>query len=190
LIWRLVRYPCRPSFFFSGVDLGGFMRRASFIGVATAAAALGVAATAAVPLSVAATALAAGKARHKRSFTAVAVGAQISANGNRFETVYRVIRSPDGGGAGMQDGVLLGATYPVTGTDTMQLFYADGVQRMSDAFTRGVPHTDGVGDITGKGTCTTGSGLHKGEKCTYTITGTYDLNTGVTKLHLAGTFTR
>jgi hypothetical protein len=121
---------------------------------------------------------------------AVAVGAQISANGNRFETVYRVIRSPDGGGAGMQDGVLLGATYPVTGTDTMQLFYADGVQRMSDAFTRGAPHTDGVGDITGKGTCTTGSGLHKGEKCTYTITGTYDLNTGVTKLHLAGTFTR
>ena len=45
-------------------------------------------------------AAAAGKAPHKRSFTAVAVGAQISASGNRFETVYRVIRSPDGGGAG------------------------------------------------------------------------------------------
>ena len=89
-----------------------------------------------------------------------------------------------------QDGVLLGSTYPVTGNDTMKLFYADGVQRMSDTFTRGAPHTDGIGEITGKGTCTTGSGLHKGEKCTYTITGTYDLNTGVTKLRLAGTFTR
>lgn len=157
------------------------MRRASFIGVALAAAA-GLVVPAAAP--------AAGKAPHKRSFTAVAVGAQLSTNGNRFETVYRVIRSPDGGGAGMQDGVLLGTTYPVTGNDAMKLFYADGVQRMSDTFTRGAPHTDGVGDITGKGTCTTGSGLHKDEKCTYTITGTYDLNTGVTKLRFAGTFTR
>jgi hypothetical protein len=156
------------------------MRRTSIIGVAvTAAVAVGVSGAAA-----------AGKPRHKRSFTAVAVGAQISANGNRFETVYRVIRSPDGGGAGMQDGVLLGSTYPVTGNDAMKLFYADGVQRTSDTFTRGTPRTDGIGEISGKGTCTTGSGLHRGEKCTYTITGSYDLNTGVTKLRFAGTFTR
>ncbi len=157
------------------------MRRASMIGVAVAAVA---------GLGVPGVAPAAGKARHKRSFTAVAVGAQISANGNRFETVYRVIRSPDGGGAAIQDGVLLGATYPVSGTDTMKLFYADGVQRTSSSFTRSAPHTDGVGDISGTGTCTTGSGLHKGETCTYTIAGTYDLNTGVTKLRLTGTFTR
>ena len=157
------------------------MRRASIIGLTvTAVAALGVSGVAA----------AAGKAPHKRSFTAVAVGAQISASGNRFETVYRVIRSPDGGGAGIQDGVLLGSTYPVTGNDAMKVFYADGVQRMSDTFTRSAPHTDGIGAITGKGTCTTGSGIHDGEKCTYTITGTYDLNTGVTKLRFAGTFTR
>jgi hypothetical protein len=157
------------------------MRRASFIGVAAIAAA---------GMSAAGVALAAGKAPHKRSFTAVAVGAQISANGNRFEAVYRVIRSPDGGGAAIQDGVLLGSTYPVTGNDTMKLFFADGVQHMSDTFTRGTPHTDGIGDITGKGTCTTGSGLHKGETCTYTISGTYDLQTGVTKLRLSGTLTR
>ena len=157
------------------------MRRASIISLAViAAAGLGMSGSAA----------AAGKAPHKRSFTAVAVGAQISATGNRFETVYRVIRSPDGGGAGIQDGVLLGTTYPVTGTDAMKLFYADGVQRMSDTFTRSAPHTDGIGDITGKGTCTTGSGSAQGEKCIYTITGTYDLNTGVTKLRFAGTFTR
>jgi hypothetical protein len=158
------------------------MRRAAIIGVAaTVAVSAGVSGAAAA---------AAGKPRHKRSFTAVAVGAQISANGNRFETVYRVIRSPDGGGAGMQDGVLLGSTYPVTGNDTMKLFYADGVQRMSDTFTREAPRTDSIGEVSGKGTCTTGSGLHQAEKCTYTITGTYDLNTGVTKLRFAGTFTR
>jgi hypothetical protein len=162
------------------------MRRASFIGVAVAAA---------VGVGLPVVGQAAGKAphkpaRHKRSFTAIAVGAQISTNGNRFETVYRVIKSPDGGGAGMQDGVLLGGTYPVSGNDTMKLYYADGVQRMSDSFTRAAPHTDGIGEVTGKGTCTTGSGLHKGETCTYTITGTYDLTTGVTKLRFAGTFTR
>jgi hypothetical protein len=157
------------------------MRRAFLIGV-TAIAAAG--------LGVAGVALAAGKPPHKRSFSAFAVGAQISANGNRFESVYRVIRSPDGGGAAIQDGVLLGSAYPVTGNDTMKLFFADGVQHMSDTFTRGTPHTDGIGDITGKGTCTTGSGLHKGETCTYTISGTYDLQTGVTKLRLSGTLTR
>lgn len=157
------------------------MRRASLIGVAVTAAAV---------LGVSGLAPAAGKPRHKRSFTAVLAGAQVSTNGNRFETVYRVIRSPDGGGAAIQDGVLLGSTYPVTSNDTMRLFYADGVQHVSDTLTRAAPHTDGIGAISGKGTCTTGSGLHKGEQCTYTVTGTYDLNTGVTKLRFAGTFTR
>ncbi|HEX3974725.1 MAG TPA: hypothetical protein VHW96_00600 [Solirubrobacteraceae bacterium] len=61
---------------------------------------------------------------------------------------------------------------------------------MSDLCTRGTPHTDGIGDITGKGTCPTGSGLHKGEMCTYTITGTDELNTGVRTLRFAGTLTR
>ena len=158
------------------------MRTASIIGAAATAAAAG--------LVVSAVALGAGTPRHKHPFTAVAVGAQLSTNGNRFEHVFRVIRSPDGGGAAIQDGVLLGTTYPVTGNDTMKLFYADGVQRTSDTFTLGVPRTDGVGAITGKGTCTTGTGRHQGETCNYTITGTYDLSTGVTALHYAGTFTR
>jgi hypothetical protein len=157
------------------------MRRASIIGAAVAAAA---------GLGGSAVALGAGKPPHKRAFTAVVVGARLSSDGNRFENVYRVKRSPDGGGAAIQDGVLLGSTYPVTGNDNMTLFYADGVQQLSDAFTLAAPHTDGVGAITGKGTCTTGNGTHQGETCTYTITGTYDLTTGVTMLRFAGTFTR
>jgi hypothetical protein len=182
---------------------GGVMPRPSFIGAAatTVAAVLasgaGVAPAAAKPAHAkpahakpAQAKPAQAKPAHKRSFSAVLVGAQISTNGNRFETVYRVIRSPDGGGAAIQDGVLLGTTYPVTGNDTMRLYYADGVQHVSDTFSRGAPRTDGIGAITGKGTCTTGSGLHKGQTCTYTITGSYDLNTGVTKLRFAGTFTR
>ncbi len=157
------------------------MRRASIISAAAAAAA---------GLSVSAGALAAGTGRHKRSFSAIAVGARISTNGNRFESVYRVKRSPDGGGAGTQDGVLLSSTYPASINDTMRLFYADGIQRTADALTLAAPGTDGIGAVTGKGSCTTGTGLHKGENCTYTVTGTYDLNTGVTKLRFAGTFTR
>ncbi len=157
------------------------MRRASIIGMA---------ATAAAGLGVPVVALAAAKPAHKRSFTAVAVGAQISTNGNRFEDVYRVKRSPDGGGAAIQDGVVLGSSYPATVNDTMQLFYANGKQRTSDTLTLEPPHTDGIGAITGKGTCTTGSGMHKGETCTYAVSGTYDLNTGVTTLRFAGTYTR
>lgn len=159
------------------------MHKAPIIGGAAAMAA-------AAGLGGSAVASGAGKPPHKRAFTAVVVGARISASGNRFENIYRVKRSPDGGGAAIQDGVLLGSTYPVAGNDTMKLFYADGVQHTSDTFTLAAPHIDGLGAITGKGTCTTGSAMHQGETCTYTFTGTYDLNTGVTMLHLSGTFTR
>ncbi len=69
-------------------------------------------------------------------------------------------------------------------------FYADGVQRTADSFTLGPPHTDGIGAISGTGRCTGGTGAHKGEKCTYTITGTDDLQTSVTKLTFAGSYTR
>jgi hypothetical protein len=165
--------------FLQQLEVGDMMPRASIISV-TAAACLGLPAVAS----------AVGAPAHKRAFTAVAVGAQISANGNRFENVYRVKRSPDGGGAGIQDGVLLGSAYPATVTDTMKFFYVNGTQRTSDVLTLQPPHTDGIGVITGKGTCTTGTGMHQGEKCTYAVSGTYDLQTGVTMLHFAGTYTR
>jgi hypothetical protein len=133
---------------------------------------------------------AAGNGPRTRSFSTIAVGAMISTSGDRFEKVFRIKRSPDGGGGAIQDGVLDGATFPVGGHDTMDLFFRDGLQTATDAFRFGVPGVDGIGAVTGTGRCTGGTGAHKGERCSYKITGTYDIQTTVTKLRLAGTFTR
>ena len=59
----------------------------------------------------------------------------------------------------------------------------------TELFTLGVPHVDGVGTITGTGTCTKGSLVHRLEKCNYKFSGTYDLLTGITQLTLKGTET-
>jgi len=135
-------------------------------------------------------AAAAAKPAHDKSFSTIAVGAMISSSGNRFEKVYRIIRSPDGGGGAVQDGTLGGTVFPVAGHDTMELFFRDGLQMTADTFTLGPPGIDGIGAVTGAGRCTTGTGMHQGEKCSYKITGTYDLDTSVTRLRLTGTFTR
>ena len=132
----------------------------------------------------------AGKPARPWPFTTVAVGATISTTGDRFEKVYRVKRSPDGGGGAIQDGALAGTTFPVSGRDTMELFFRNGLQMTADTFTIAAPAVDGVGTITGTGHCTHGTGAHRGETCNFKITGTYDLQTTVTTLRLAGTFTR
>jgi hypothetical protein len=131
-----------------------------------------------------------GKQPRSRPFTTIAVGATISTTASRFEKVYRVKRSPDGGGGAIQDGALAGTTFPVSGHDTMELFFRNGLQMTADTFTLGAPAVDGVGAIAGTGHCTHGTGAHKGETCSFKISGTYNLQTTVTMLRFAGTFTR
>jgi hypothetical protein len=128
--------------------------------------------------------------RTERNFTEVAVGARISTSASRFENVYRVKQSPDGGGGVIQDGQLEGSTFPVNGLDGTITFFRDGARTTKDTFTLGVPGTDGIGAIAGKGICTGGTGFHKFETCTYTFKGTYDLNTSVTRITMTGTDTR
>jgi hypothetical protein len=135
-------------------------------------------------------AVAAPGAPTKRAFSETNVGATISMNGQRFESVYRVKRSPDGGGAAIEDGTVAGTTFPASGIDTVKTYFADGVRLTKDAFTLGPPHTDGIGTITGSGKCLGGTGVHQSEKCTYTFAGTYDLTTTVVKVTLTGTDTR
>jgi hypothetical protein len=135
-------------------------------------------------------AVAAPGTRTKRAFSEVNVGAMISMNGQRFESVYRVKRSPDGGGAAVQDGTVAGTTFPAGGADTVKTYFADGMRLTKDTFTLGPPHTDGVGAITGSGKCVGGTRVHKSETCTYTFAGTYDLRTSVVKVTLTGTDTR
>lgn len=128
--------------------------------------------------------------RVERPFTETVVGAQISTSGGRFENVYRVKRSPDLGGAMIQDGSLGGTTYPVTGTDSTISFFRDGDRTTRDTFTLNAPNTAGIGTITGKGTCTNGTNFHKFETCTYTFKGTYDIFTNVRQITMTGTDTR
>jgi hypothetical protein len=137
-----------------------------------------------------ASAMAASKTPRKRAFSEINVGAMISMSGLRFESVYRVKRSPDGGGAAIQDGTVAGTTFPLNGRDAVTTYFADGVRRTEDSFTLSPPHTDGTGTITGSGKCVGGTGIHKAEKCTYTITGTYNTNTTVVKIEITGTDTR
>jgi hypothetical protein len=129
--------------------------------------------------------------RTERSFTEVAVGARISSSaGRRFEDVYRVKQSPDGGGAVIQDGQLDGSTYPVGGHDGTISFFRNGARTTKDTFTLGAPNTDGIGPVAGKGICTGGTGFHKFETCTYTFKGSYSLTTGMMAITMTGTDTR
>jgi hypothetical protein len=156
-----------------------FIAATATIGVAAAVVCAGASAASKV-----------AKPVHTRSFSTIAVGATISTIGDRFEKVYRIERSPDGEGGAIQDGALAGISFPVTGHDTMELFFKNGLQMTTDTFTLGPPQLDGIGAITGSGKCTNGTGTHAGERCAYKITGTYDLQTTVTHLRFDGTFTR
>jgi hypothetical protein len=132
----------------------------------------------------------AAKGAFKKHFTEVLVGSRISTSGSRYENVYRVKQSPDGGGAAIQDAALQGSSYPVHAHDRMIAFFRNGGQTTSDTFIVGTPSTSGIGAISGNGTCLFGSGAHVKETCTFTIKGSYDLNTSVTNLVLSGTYTR
>ena len=124
-----------------------------------------------------------------RHFTEVEAGVQLSATGTRFEDTYKVKSSPFGEGSVIRDATLTGDTYPVSGKDTATSYYKDGRLTANETVTLGVPNIDGVGPVTGTGTCQGGTFKHQGETCTYTLKGTYDLITGQMFLTLTGTYT-
>jgi hypothetical protein len=132
---------------------------------------------------------AASAAPTTKSFTQVEAGTRLSTNGNKYEDVYKVKSSPDGLGTVIRDSVLTGDTFPASGTDRAITDFADGRLQATESFTLGVPHVDGIGTISGTGTCVKGSLVHRLETCKYTFVGTYDLVTGFTQITLKGTET-
>jgi hypothetical protein len=154
------------------------MRRALVLSLST----LGSAAALALPA-------AASAAPTTKSFTEVEAGTRLSTIGNKYEDVYKVKSSPDGLGTVIRDSVLTGDAFPASGTDHAITDFADGRLQATESFTLGVPHVDGVGTITGTGTCTKGSLVHRLETCSYKFAGTYDLLTGITQITLKGTET-
>jgi hypothetical protein len=133
--------------------------------------------------------VAAAAAPTTKSFTEVEAGTRLSTNGAKYEDVYKVKSSPDGLGTVIRDSILKGDTFPASGTDTAITDFADGRLQATETFTLGVPHVDGVGTITGTGTCTKGTLVHRLETCNYKFAGTYDLLTGITQITLKGTET-
>lgn len=165
------------------------MRRAMLAGLFTGAALLAGTSPALARTSPRAHARHKPVHHHKRPFAAVEVGNRLSTTGPRFEDIYRVKKSPFGEGSVVRDATLGTTAFPATGTDTAKTYDRGGRTFAHETFTLAPPNTDGLGTITGNGTCRSGTGTHHGETCTYTIKGTYDLITGITRLALAGTYT-
>ena len=154
-----------------------------------AVAAGGVAALAVAGAAVPALAAGSHAAAGERHFVEIEAGTELSTTGNRFEYVFRVKSGPFRGGATIRDGALTGDTFPASGKDTATALYLDGRLVANETIMLGAPLTDGVGAVTGTGTCTGGTFKHQGETCTYTIKGSYDLVTGREYLTLRGTYT-
>jgi hypothetical protein len=158
------------------------MRRAVTVPLSTIGLPVGLAVALAVPAG-------AGAAPTTKHFSEVESGVRLSTHGARFEDVYKIKRGPDGVGTVIRDGKLSGDTFPASGTAQAISYFEDGRLRSTESFTLGVPRTDGVGTITGTGTCTKGSEAHRLETCKYKFAGTYDLRTGITQITLKGTET-
>lgn len=132
----------------------------------------------------------AAKKPHKRTFKETGLGAVIVQSGNSFEAVLQATNSLNGDGAGVQVGVYSSTTFPVTGTDTVHEYFANGVLITKDTFTIAAPNAAGISTITGSGKCAGGTGVHKKEKCTYTVAGTINTKTLVDSATITGTDTR
>jgi hypothetical protein len=144
----------------------------------------------AVVTAFAAHALAAPTGPTKRAFTEAITGANISMTASKFEAVYKVVSSLDGTGASIQDGSVKGTGFPLNGKSTTTTYFANGVGIAKSTFKLGALDANGIAKITGNGKCAGGTRVHKNEKCTFIITGTYNSKTTIAKVKVKGTDTR
>jgi hypothetical protein len=142
-----------------------------------------------IAIAIPGAALAAKKPR-KRAFTSTGLGAVLVQSGNSFEAALKAHHSLNGNGAGVQVGTLSGTTFPITGTDTVHSYFANGVSITKDTYTIAAPDANGISKIAGSGKCAGGTGVHKKEKCTYTIAGTINTKTLVDSATITGIDTR
>jgi hypothetical protein len=126
-----------------------------------------------------------------RAFTLTQLGAQIIQRGTSFQAVYKVTSSLDGSGASVQVGKVKGTAFPLSGSDTLTAYFANGVSKTLNTFKLGAPNAKGISSLTGTGKCIGGgTGVHKHEKCSYTFKGTYNTKTTITEVKATGTWTR
>jgi hypothetical protein len=77
----------------------------------------------------------------------------------------------------------------LNGTDTSIEYDANGARRVKETFSVAVG-VNGTITLTGRGICTGGTGVHKNEKCGYTLTGTTNPHANVSSSKEVGTTTR
>ncbi len=149
---------------------------------------VGVAGTIAFIIAVGLVSSAGAAKNKKRSFTETVISASITSDGS--EGVSKVTDSVDGQGAGVTTTTVTGGTYPIRGSDKSTDYFANGVQRSTDAFTLTKPDANGISKITARGRCTGGTGVHRHLKCTFTFSGTVDTKPGgISKVRVTGTYT-
>jgi hypothetical protein len=126
----------------------------------------------------------------RRTLRETLVGAQIVSRANGGEAVYKVTSNLDGHGAAVQEVTVSGTSFPLSGTDRVTTYYANGVGRSRDKFTLSVPNAAGISTITGTGRCTGGTRVHRHEQCSYTFTGVFNTRTNAVSARVRGTVTR
>src|SRR5262249_43732245 len=125
----------------------------------------------------------------EHGFTENVIAVAINKDGS--QSVAKIQDSVDGPGAGTTTTASSSTSFPITGTDTSIGYFADGVQRSTDAFTIYKPNANGISRYTAHGKCTGGTGIHKTVRCTFTETGTVDTNPGgVARIKVVGTYTK
>jgi len=118
-------------------------------------------------------------------YTATGTCAQISHNGSTTVEVCAGTNSIYGNGAAVATITLNG----LSGSDTSFEYDAYGSRRVMETFTVAVG-ANGMTTLAGSGTCTGGTGVHKHEKCSYTLTGTTNPQTNLSTSKEVGTTTR
>lgn len=132
-------------------------------------------------------AAAAQKQLRSRSFTTIIKGARISTG----DYVFKVVSSLDGTGAAITHVTSSTPTaFPDVGSSVTTIYFRDGVSKQRISFKQYAPGPNGVSRFTGHGKCSGGTGVHKAETCTYTLTGTYNVTANENDVKITGTDTR
>jgi hypothetical protein len=111
--------------------------------------------------------------------------ANISQTGSRRVLVCAGTHSIDGNIAAVATITFHG----LHGTDTSIEYDANGARRVKETFTAAVS-ANGTITLTGRGICSGGTGVHKHEKCSYTLSGTTNPRSNVSSSKEVGTTTR
>jgi hypothetical protein len=132
----------------------------------------------------------AGRKRHIH-FTSTVVGNSISST----QAVFKLHDSYFGNGAGSQHVEITGVEhngphiFAINGTDTEITYYGNATAKSTGTYRIGAADANGVATLTGSGHDVRGTGRARGLRSSYTYSGTINMNTGLFKVTLTGTYT-